>query len=103
MIGRRGVTLIELLVVLVLLGILSGIVAMSIATAEPPGQSNIVVEVRDARESALRSGRPVAITLRDDSGNPRPMVALPDGSVIADSVLRLDRLAGKSATEHRAQ
>jgi len=102
-IGRRGVTLIELLVVLVLLGILSGVVVMSITTTEPPAQSKAIAEVRDARERALRSGRPVAITLRDDSGSARPMVALPDGSVIADSALRLDRLAGKSPSEHRAQ
>lgn len=93
--GRRGTTLIELLVVLVILGILAGVVGVaagSLGDGEPePGPG---ARIAAARAQALRTRRPVALSvMMNDTA--RLLLALPDGSVRADSALGLDPLTGR--------
>ena len=93
----RGVTLIELLVVLVLLGIVSGVVGLTMRSAGSfPGRNGIdagqVVAAR-VRDSAIRLGRPVTIVIERDS-QPLAVRALPDGRVVADGRLGVDPLNG---------
>src|SRR6185312_11700879 len=93
----RGVTLIELLVVLVLLGIVTSIVGLSIRSAGfSPGVNDVdagQVAVARARDSAVRLGRPVTIVIERDSQS-LAVRALPDGRVVADGSLGIDPLSG---------
>jgi prepilin-type N-terminal cleavage/methylation domain-containing protein len=91
---RTGVTLVELLVVLAILGIMAGISGLALRAAPPrePKDTDLA-RVAAARREALRSGRPVLVALRD-SGGPRSAFVLPDGSVVGDSLLAIDRLTG---------
>lgn len=92
---RRGVTLVELLAALAILTIvaaISGAAFHAWATPKPPPVDAAAIAA--ARREALQSGRQVTVVV-DDSLRPRSVLALPDGSVIGDSALGVDRLAGR--------
>ena len=91
---RPGVTLLELMVVLVLLSVLASVVVLAIRStprAQPLDRANR--RVLAARDSALRLGHPVTVIV-DVAGSQRAATALPDGRVLADSVLHFDELTG---------
>lgn len=90
---RSGMTLIELVVVLVVLTILAGVAGMALSRGESPPRDDRAAKLYAARVSALRLGRPVMIRW-SDTGGPAAAIAMPDGSVIADSSLRVDRFSG---------
>jgi prepilin-type N-terminal cleavage/methylation domain-containing protein len=90
--SRTGFTLVELMVVLVILGVMAGVVGLAARSLdETDPASERAAQIADARRRALHTRRPV--TLQLDSA--RRMVALPDGSVRADSALGLDALTGR--------
>ena len=93
----RGVTLIELLVVLVLLGIVTAVVGLTMRSAASfPDGKGIDVGQRvaaRARDSAVRLGRSVTVVIESDS-QPLAVRALPDGRVLADERLGIDPLSG---------
>ncbi|MGH7647951.1 MAG: prepilin-type N-terminal cleavage/methylation domain-containing protein [Gemmatimonadaceae bacterium] len=91
---KRAVTLVELLVVLVLIGIVAGVVGLTMNTTPalaPPDP--IAAAVAAGRDSAIRSGHTVTITLHVDDGQ-RSATATPDGRVLADTSLGIDPLTG---------
>lgn len=90
----RGLTLVELLVVLVLIGLSASVVGLALDTrTAPTAVTSLHDLVTVARDSAIRAGRPVTVRLRGrDAGD--ALTALPDGRVIADSALAIDRLSG---------
>jgi len=94
---ERGVTLIELLVVLVLLGIVTGVVGLTVRSAASfPSEKGIdvgQVVAAHVRDSAVRLGRPVTIVIERDS-QPLAVRALPDGRVLDDGRLGIDPLSG---------
>lgn len=93
--ATRGVTLVELLVVLVLMGIVAGVVGLTIHTARPLTATDpITSAIATARDSAIRSGRSVTIGLNLSDAQ-REITARPDGRVIADSTLDIDPLTGE--------
>lgn len=86
----------ELLVVLVLLGILSGVVGLTLRTARRvPTVSPTLARIAAARDSAIRSGHPVSVVLRDGEQLARA-TAYPDGHVIADPILGIDPATGEA-------
>ncbi|HEX6807358.1 MAG TPA: prepilin-type N-terminal cleavage/methylation domain-containing protein [Gemmatimonadaceae bacterium] len=90
----RAVTLVELLVVLVLMGLVAGVVGLTIHTAKPlQGTDPITSAIAVARDSAIRTGRSVIISLQLSDGQ-RDVTASPDGRVIADSSMGIDPLTG---------
>ena len=90
----RGVTLVEMLVFLVLLGLLAGVVGLTLRTARPVTTvSPVAAQIAAARDSAIRSGRAVTIALTV-GGWHRDATAYPDGQVAADSGLGVDPLTG---------
>lgn len=112
--SRRGVTLIELAVALVIIGIMLTVVSLqwsdpgSVRVEEP---GTVAAWVAEARGRAIATGSPQTLRLRvsDDGdravleerpglGAVRRLTAYPDGSVVADSGLPVDRLTG---TVHR--
>ena len=96
--ARAGVTLAELIVVIVILGLIAGMAIQGIGrrsnTAATEAGARLERELLSARSTALRTRRPVVVTIADSTGA-TSVTALPDGSVIGDSVLLRDRLTGK--------
>lgn len=97
--SRLGVTLIELLVTLGLLGTMAGVVGLAISGAtREPDVSEPTAHLTAARREALRSGKPISISLVLD-GRTYAATALPDGSVRGDSIFDADPLTGRPSDD----
>ncbi len=95
---RSGVTLVGLMVVILLLGLLSGVVGLTMgSTPRVPSLDPTTVAVLQARDSALRTGHPVTIAFSHEGSAHRATV-YPDGRVVTDAALGIDPLSG-SVTE----
>jgi prepilin-type N-terminal cleavage/methylation domain-containing protein len=94
MMTRAGVTLIELMIVLVILSVIAGVTGLALRRAQPPRTVDArVAAIAAARRVAIDSGRAVTVIVDIDSV-PTPVTARPDGSVIAEAGLGIDRLTG---------
>lgn len=92
---RIGSTLVELLVTIVLLGIVASMTTLAARRFEPPRADDPAVIISAALDSVLASGR--SQTLRITVGGESTLATVnPDGSVIADSILHLNRLTGRT-------
>ena len=95
----RGITLVELLVVLLLLGLLSGVVGLTLGSApRVTALDPIIVAVLAARDSALRSGHPITISVAVE-GSAHCATAFPDGRVLTDAPLDIEALSGSVSAE----
>lgn len=93
--ARSGVTLFELMVVILLLGLLSGVVGLTMgSTPRVPSLDSTTVAVLQARDSALRTGHPVTIAFSHE-GRPLRATAYPDGRVITNAPIGIDPLSGR--------
>jgi prepilin-type N-terminal cleavage/methylation domain-containing protein len=90
---RRGVTLLELLIVVVVLGVVTS-VAVLVMPAKVVPPNDTPHRIANARAVALRTGQPVSVVLQLDTAFSLA-TAMPDGTVLADSAARIDRLTGK--------
>jgi prepilin-type N-terminal cleavage/methylation domain-containing protein len=92
---RRGVTLVELIVVLAIVAIIAGVTTLAFRRADvAPPIVPWVAAIAAARRTAIDSARTVRLTVHlDDSVY--AATALPDGSVVADARLGVDRLSGE--------
>jgi len=92
----RGLTLVELLVVLMIIGLTTSVVALALGSATRSTETDSLRdEITAARDSAIRTSRPVTERIGGSHGRIE-ITALPDGRVIADSALSVDRLSGDS-------
>lgn len=92
----RGNTLLELLVVLAILGVLAGVTGVAFretrdADVIDPTRSRVA----EARREAIRAGRAITVTVVRQ-GRLVAATAHPDGSVVADTSLAIDRLSGRA-------
>jgi prepilin-type N-terminal cleavage/methylation domain-containing protein len=95
--SRPGVTLIELIVVLAIVAIMAGVTTLAFRRADmTPTVEPWVSAVAAARRTAVDSGRTVSLTVRVGD-KVYAATALPDGSVVADAALGVDRLTGEVA------
>ncbi len=91
---RSGVTLVELMVVILLLGLLSGVVGLTVgSTPRVSSLDPTTVAVLQVHDSALRSGYPVTIAFSYE-GSTHRATAYPDGRVITDATIGIDPLSG---------
>lgn len=90
--ARRGMTLIEVLVALVVIAIIATLAGLQVRPAERADPDAPGSRIRGARNRAIRTGQRVTFT--SDSLAGTYAVALPDGSVIADSTIPVERLTG---------
>lgn len=94
MIRRPGFTLVELMVVLLVLGIMAGVVGLSIRNRPPtPAVSTIDAQLTELRTRAVTSGRPATILLVTDSIVGQA-TAYPDGRVLS-TVGNVERVTGR--------
>jgi prepilin-type N-terminal cleavage/methylation domain-containing protein len=95
--NRSGVTLIELIVVLAIIAIMAGVTTLAFRRADmTPRVAPWVSAIAAARRTAVDSDRTVSLTVRVGD-KVYAATALPDGSVVADAALRIDRLTGEVA------
>jgi prepilin-type N-terminal cleavage/methylation domain-containing protein len=98
MTSRAGVTLVELIIVLGILGLLAGVTALALGSAHPIRAVTATdATIASTRRAAIDAGRPVTVAIQGDSA-PRDLTAFPDGSVIADPGLHVDRVTGAPVT-----
>jgi prepilin-type N-terminal cleavage/methylation domain-containing protein len=91
---RGGVTLLELLIVVVVLGVVTSMTVLVMpAKLSPPDDT--AHRIANARTLALRTGLPVSVVVKLDTVFSLA-TAMPDGTVLADSAARIDRLTGKA-------
>jgi hypothetical protein len=84
------------MVVLAILGITLGVVGLAMrAELQPEPEVQRAGQIADARRLALESRRPVRLTLMLPDRSAVRVFALPDGRVLADTVLGLDPLTGR--------
>lgn len=91
--SRSGTTLIELVVVIAILGVAMTVVGTAVVQM-PPHSPTLQDEIRSAQRAAIERGRPQLLTVNRPEGI-RTMTIMPDGSVIADSSLGVDRWTGR--------
>jgi prepilin-type N-terminal cleavage/methylation domain-containing protein len=100
---RRGVTLIELLVTLALLALIACVTTLSIRRMEEPSPDDPARMLADSLRQAVATGRAATFRL---TVNGRAALATthPDGSVVADSVVPIDRLTAvfRDSSKRRA-
>ena len=95
---RSGFTLVELIVSVMLIGLLASVAVLAVrrfARADPADPSTII---RDSLDSALSTGRSITLEFVTN-GRPALATINPDGSVLADSVLHVERFTGGSPRE----
>ena len=91
---RRGVTLIELIVAIAIVAFVAGLVGLRIpepATHHTDTRQSLLF---DARHRSLREGRQLVVHGSDSAGR-WSAIALPDGSIVADSALHIQRFTGR--------
>lgn len=87
-------TLVELIVVLAIVAVIASVTTLALRRADlGPTAPPWVTAVAQARRTALDSVRIITLTIRIGD-RMYAATALPDGSVIADSGLAIDRLTG---------
>jgi prepilin-type N-terminal cleavage/methylation domain-containing protein len=92
---RSGVTLVELIVVLAIVSLMAGVTTLAFRRADmTPRVAPWVSAMAAARRTAVDSDRTVSLTVRVGD-TVYAATALPDGSVVADVALGIDRVTGE--------
>ena len=92
--GRAGSTLVEMIVCMVVLGVIASVVTLAIRRMPPPDPNDPMTIIGDTIETVLTTGVPVTLQF---TVNGRPAVATvnPDGSILADTSLHIERFTGR--------
>ena len=91
----RGTTLVELLVVLCILGVIAGVTVLAARRFERPAPGDPLAIVAESLRSAVDTSHAIVVRVVRD-GRPLSATVSPDGSVVGDSALEMDRLTGHS-------
>jgi prepilin-type N-terminal cleavage/methylation domain-containing protein len=87
---RSAFTLVELLMVIAVLGLISGIAGLTLASRRTPRDSEWLRELRRARSEAIRTGMPVwarnLVPPHTDSHGLISPLFLPDGRAVGAGV-----------------
>jgi prepilin-type N-terminal cleavage/methylation domain-containing protein len=87
-------TLIEVIVVVAIVGVIGSVAALMLPRITMPAANDARRVLTDTRRRALHDGVPRTARLLIDSVA-YDVVALPDGSVVADSAVALDRFTAR--------
>ena len=91
---RRGGTLIEMLITMTLLGIIAAVTTLAIRRVTPLPTDDPVTIIADTLSAVLTSGRRTTLEFMVD-GRPAFATLNPDGSIVADTALHIDRFTGR--------
>jgi prepilin-type N-terminal cleavage/methylation domain-containing protein len=93
-IGRRsGVTLVELLLTIALLGVIASVTTLALRRIDEPPPDDPVRMLADSLRAVVATGRTATVRLLVN-GQSALATIHPDGSIVADSIVRVDRLSG---------
>jgi prepilin-type N-terminal cleavage/methylation domain-containing protein len=93
--ARAGTTLIELMIAIVILSVMAGVAVVALRTAGPPSDQDVAfARVQQLRRTVVENGRPLSIGI-ELSGRRYTISAYPDGRVVTDAPLPVDRLSGR--------
>jgi prepilin-type N-terminal cleavage/methylation domain-containing protein len=90
---RRGTTLLEMLISVVLLGILASVATPALRRVTAPPAGDAFTAIAESLDVAIASGRTITLEVVVES-RPAFATVYPDGSVVADSAIHVDRLTG---------
>ena len=90
----RGVTLIELLVSIGLIGLIASVATLALRRIDEAPPDDPARMLADSLRVVAATGREVTMQLRVN-GSLALATIHPDGSIVADSVVRVDRLSGE--------
>ena len=93
--SRAGTTLVELLVVLSVLGILAAVTVLAARPFDRPPKGDPSVIIAESLRAAVDTPRTIVVRVVR-GGRPFSATIRPDGSVVADSALEMDRFTGRS-------
>jgi len=90
----RGATVLELIVTVGIIGVTASVAALAAHPVPLPDPANPATIIADTLERVLATGTPVTLTFNVHA---RPVVATvnPDGTIVADSALVIERLSGR--------
>lgn len=92
--GRRGMTLLELLITLAIMGVILGVATLAFRRIDRPPPSDPYHVIADSLRAGVASGH--ATTLRFVvRGVSAAATVLPDGSIVGDTILGIERLDGR--------
>lgn len=97
---RRAFTLVELLVVVSVMAIMSSVAMLAVRNIEPPRADDPRQILADSQQRALASGQQIRVRLVVN-GWPAAAVVRPDGGIVADSALDVERFTGLPAHAHQ--
>ena len=89
----RGVTLLELLVTMAILAALSAVTTLGVRRMDTPRLDDPRTILANGIRQVLATGRPATLHFVID-GVATSATVLPDGGVVADSALAIERLTG---------
>jgi prepilin-type N-terminal cleavage/methylation domain-containing protein len=98
--SRAGFTLVELLVAITVLAITSMIATLAIRRNDSLAADDAWRVLADSQRVALATGRDIVVRL-NIAGTAAYASIRPDGSVVADSTLEIERLSGLRTSERR--
>ena len=93
--NQRAFTLIELLVSIGLVGVIASIATVALRRIDELPSDDPVRVLADSLRRVVATGRAVTLHLRVNGAWALATIH-PDGSIVADSVVRVDRLSGVS-------
>jgi prepilin-type N-terminal cleavage/methylation domain-containing protein len=91
--AQHGFTLIELVITLLLLGFVASVTTLALRKIDETPPEDPVRVLSDSLRRAVADGRAITVRLVV-RGAPALATIHPDGSIVADSIANVDRLAG---------
>lgn len=92
--ARIGTTLVEMLVTTIVLGIVVSVTTLAMRRLSSPPPKDPLTIIADTMKAVLASGRPKTLHFMV-GGRPAIATLNVDGSIVADTVLHIDRLTGR--------
>lgn len=91
----RGVTLIEVIITLSLLSMIASVTTLAVRRVTPPDPNDPMAMIADSTPMVMLRGKPMTLVFAIN-GQPAAATIHPDGSVVADTLLHIVRLTGRS-------
>lgn len=93
--NKRGMTLLEFLVTLSIMGVILGVATLAFRRIEERAPNDPYRLVDDSLRHAVSTGVPVTLRFIVN-GVSAAATVFPDGSIVGDSALGIDRLIGRT-------